>query len=161
MQRVIYPGSFDPLTNGHMDIIERASALFDQVVIAISHNMQKTHAFTLDERKEMVLACVAPYNNVEVDVFTGLLVDYAKRQKSFTLLRGLRAASDFEYEFQLANMNRKLAGDVQTIFMMTGEASFYVSSRLVKEVASLGGDVRDLVPAPVLNALNQRFSVKT
>jgi pantetheine-phosphate adenylyltransferase len=160
MQRVIYPGSFDPLTNGHLDIIERGSGMFDEVVIAISQNAQKKHMFSLEERKRMVLACIKPYENVKVEIFSGLLVDYAKSRKAVALLRGLRATSDFDYEFQLANMNRKLAGDVHTIFMMTGEASYYISSTLVKEVAGLGGDVRNFVPAPVLNVLNQHYAVR-
>lgn len=153
----IYPGSFDPLTNGHLDIIERARQTFDHVVVAISDNLQKDPTFSLKERVALVRACTAHLDGIEVDTFSGLLVDYAHARKVKTLLRGLRAVSDFEYEFQLASMNRKLAQDVETVFMMTGEASFYVSSRLVREVAHFGGDVSALVPPPVCEALLKKF----
>lgn len=157
MKTAIYPGSFDPMTNGHLDIVERALLIFDRVIIAISDNVQKSHAFSRAERVQLVETCVKDKARVEVDVFSGLLVDYARTRKVHTLLRGLRAVSDFEYEFQLANMNRKLAPDVETVFLMTGEASFYVSSRLVREVASLGGNLDGMVPSAVLQALHQKF----
>lgn len=158
MKEAIYPGSFDPLTNGHLDIIERAIQTFDRVTIAISDNIQKQHAFDLKERLELVKGCTSHMPTVTVDSFSGLLVDYAHKRGVKTILRGLRAVSDFEYEFQLANMNRKLASDVQTIFFMTGEASFYVSSRLVKEVAQFGGDLSEIVPPLVNEALKKKFS---
>ncbi len=157
MRKAIYPGSFDPLTNGHMDIIERALKTFDNVVVAISKNPQKKHVFSLQKRLSLVKECVGHEKRVEIDTFSGLLVDYAKKRQINTLLRGLRAVSDFEYEFQLANMNRKLYGDVETVFMMTGEASFYVSSRLVREVASFGSGVSAMVPEPVSAALKKYF----
>lgn len=158
MKIAIYPGSFDPLTNGHLDIIERARQTFDRVIVAISDNVQKQHAFDLDERIELVRGCTKDMPNIEVDTFHGLLVDYAHSRNIKTILRGLRAVSDFEYEFQLANMNRKLAHDVQTMFFMTGEASFYVSSRLVREVAQFGGDLSAIVPELVNKALKRKFS---
>lgn len=160
MSAVIYPGSFDPLTNGHLDIIERASRTFERVVIAITENQQKSHAFALNQRMSLVKECVAHLPNVEVDTFQGLLVNYARQKKIHAVLRGLRAVSDFEYEFQLASMNRRLANDVETVFMMTAEAQFYVSSRLVREIASLGGDISSMVPAPVLREMLKQKSAK-
>jgi pantetheine-phosphate adenylyltransferase len=157
MRLAIYPGSFDPLTNGHLDIIERARQTFDRIIVAISDNVQKSHAFTIQERVDLVKGCTKDMPNVEVDTFHGLLVDYAHKRNVKTILRGLRAVSDFEYEFQLANMNRKLAHDVQTMFFMTGEASFYVSSRLVREVAQFGGDLSEIVPPLVHQALKSKF----
>jgi pantetheine-phosphate adenylyltransferase len=157
MKQAIYPGSFDPLTNGHLDIIERARQTFDRIIVGISNNVQKSHAFDLRERVELVRGCTKGMPNVEVDTFDGLLVDFARKRNVKTILRGLRAVSDFEYEFQLANMNRKLAHDVQTMFFMTGEASFYVSSRLVREVAQFGGDLSEIVPDLVNQALKKKF----
>ena len=159
MKIAIYPGSFDPITNGHLDIIERALQTFDKVIVAISDNIQKQHAFTLNERLDLVKDCTKAMPHVEVDSFHGLLVDYAKARKVNTILRGLRAVSDFEYEFQLANMNRKLARDVQTMFFMTGEDSFYVSSRMVREVAQFGGDLTGIVPEIVNMALKKKFDI--
>ena len=158
MREAIYPGSFDPLTNGHLDIIERAVQTFDQVTVAISNNIQKHHTFKLDERVRLVKGCVGHMPKVKIDTFNGLLVDYAKSKGIKTILRGLRAVSDFEYEFQLANMNRKLAKDIQTMFFMTGEDSFYVSSRLVREVAQFGGDLSAIVPPIVSEALKKHFA---
>ena len=160
MKAAIYPGSFDPLTKGHLDIIERGQEMFDLLVVAISNNPQKDHCFSLEERIDLARQCLKRFSNVKVDTFQGLLVDYCRLQKVKTVLRGLRAVSDFEYEFQLANMNRKLASDVDTIFLMTGEASFYVSSRLVREAALLGGDVSAMVPKEVHQALMKKFSQK-
>ena len=159
MKAAIYPGSFDPLTYGHLDIIERARAMFDHVVVAVADNSQKSHLFSLQERMDMVRECLGKNTKgVEVDTFQGLLVDYARKKKVPTLLRGLRAVSDFEYEFNLATMNRKIAKEVETIFLMTGESSFYVSSKLVREVASFGADVSAMVPVPVQKALKMRFA---
>lgn len=159
MSKAIYPGSFDPLTNGHMDIIERASKTFDQVVVAISNNAQKNHTFDVPTRAALVRECVAHFTNVEVDVFDTLLVDYARQKKIGIILRGLRAVSDFEYEFQIAAMNRTLTKEVDTMFLMTGEASYFVSSRLVREVASFGGDVSKMVPKPVWDALQKHYNL--
>ncbi len=154
---VIYPGSFDPPTNGHLSLIHRALRMFDKVIVAIAHNPKKTPFFTVEERKELLLEAVNKDPRVEVDAFEGLLVDYARRRKVNVMMRGLRAVSDFEYEFQMANMNRKLDKELETVFVMTGEDYFYISSQLVREVASLGGNVEDLVPPNVLAKLRQHF----
>jgi pantetheine-phosphate adenylyltransferase len=157
MRTAIYPGSFDPLTNGHLSIIQRALQMFDRVIVAVAVNPKKVPLFTEEERKQLILeACQDP--RVEVDAFHGLLVEYANRRGVNVLLRGLRAVSDFEYEFQLANMNRKLAPGIETVFMMTGEDYFYVSSQLVREVASFGGNVEGLVPPNVLKVLRAKYA---
>jgi pantetheine-phosphate adenylyltransferase len=153
----IYPGTFDPITNGHVFILERALKLFDRVVVAIAENVRKTPLFTVAERRAMITAAVAHNRGIEVDTFEGLLVNYAKSRGACTLIRGLRALADFEYEFQLAHMNRALAPEVETIFLMTSEESFYVSSSLVKEVALMGGDVSRMVPPSVASALAEKF----
>ncbi len=158
MTKAIYPGSFDPLTNGHMDIINRALKIFDFIIIAISNNKQKTHLLSLEKRMILIKKCINFSSNVKVSIFDGLLVDYAKQCNIKVVLRGLRAISDFEYEFQLANMNRKLCNDIETVFMMTGESSFYVSSKLVKEVASFGSDISSMVPNCVAKELKKIFS---
>jgi pantetheine-phosphate adenylyltransferase len=152
----IYPGSFDPLTNGHVDIIQRGARLFDRIIIAILVNREKTPLFTAEERVEIVREVFASDENVEVDTFGGLLVDYAQRKKASVIVRGLRAVSDFEYEMQMALMNRHLSPDLETVFMMPGEAYTYLSSRLVKEVFALGGSVEGLVPP----AVERRLLVK-
>jgi pantetheine-phosphate adenylyltransferase len=151
----VYPGSFDPITNGHVDIIRRSLQIFDQVVVAIAFNPNKDSAwFTPEERTEMIREIFRDQGSrVVVDAFSGLLVEYARRRGAGVIVRGLRAVADFEYEFQMTMMNRHLQPQVETIFMMTGESHFYTSSRLVKEVASLGGDVAGLVPDPVLPRL--------
>jgi pantetheine-phosphate adenylyltransferase len=153
----IYPGSFDPITNGHMDIVKRGLEIFDRVVLAVAVNRNKAHLFSLEERLEMAKACLGHLPGIEFDVFDELIVNYCRRKKVGVLLRGLRAVSDFEYEFQLAMMNRKLASDVETVFMMTSEESFYLSSNLVREIASYGGDVSELVPGPVLAGLKAKL----
>src|SRR3954465_2146978 len=145
----IYPGSFDPLTNGHVDIIQRGARLFDRIVVAILLNVEKSPLFTVDERVEIAREVFANNPSVEVDTFDGLLVEYARRKKASVLVRGLRAISDFEYEMQMALMNRHLNPDVETVFMMPAEPYTYVSSRLVKEVVALGGSVTTLVPETV------------
>jgi pantetheine-phosphate adenylyltransferase len=145
----LYPGSFDPLTNGHVDIIERGARLFDRIIIAILVNPEKSPLFTPAERVELAREVFAHWPNVEIDTFNGLLVDYAQVKQASVLVRGLRAVSDFEYEMQMALMNRHLSPDLETVFMMPGEAYTYLSSRLVKEVFALGGSVSGLVPAPV------------
>ncbi len=156
----MYPGTFDPITNGHVDILRRARGLFDRVIVALADNVRKAPLFTIDERKEMIRASVGDDPNIEVDSFQGLLVDYAQRSGAQVIIRGLRAIADFEYEFQFAHMNRHLAPKVETLFLMTSEDSFYVSSSLVKEVAAMGGDIERIVPAPVVKALKAKFKTK-
>ena len=152
----IYPGTFDPLTNGHVDIIQRGSRLFDRIVVAILLNVEKAPLFTVDERVEIAREVFANNPNVEVDTFDGLLVDYARRKGAGVIVRGLRAISDFEYEMQMALMNRNLNPEVETVFMMPAETYTYVSSRLVKEVAALGGSVTNLVPRTVDDRLRKK-----
>lgn len=156
MRTVIYPGSFDPLTNGHLDIVQRAAKLFDTVIVAVANNAEKRALFTLAERVQLVQEAVAALPNVKVDSFTGLLVDYAERCHGQAVIRGLRAVSDFEFEFQLALMNRKLNERIETIFMMPKETYTFLSSRLIKEIAGLGGDVHSFVPANVEAALKAK-----
>lgn len=153
----IYPGSFDPITNGHLDVISRALPLVDNLIVGILRNESKRPLFSVDERVTMLREVLAPYPKVEVDCFEGLLVDYAKRRRARLILRGIRAVSDYEYELQMALMNRRLAPQIETIFLMAGEAYSFVSSRMVKEVASLGGDIAGLVPAQVESRLKNRF----
>ncbi|MBI4467442.1 MAG: pantetheine-phosphate adenylyltransferase [Acidobacteria bacterium] len=145
----IYPGSFDPVTNGHLDLIERASRLFDRLVVAVLVNPEKDPLFRLSERVQMLKEVVGHLPNVEVDTFEGLLVDYARRKQARVLLRGIRAVSDYEYELQMALMNRQLEPELETVFMLPAEAYSYLSSRLVREVARLGGSVKNLVPPAV------------
>jgi pantetheine-phosphate adenylyltransferase len=155
----IYPGSFDPITNGHVDLVKRALRVFDKVIVAIATNAGKDSAlFSVEERLGMIREVFeALKNRVEADSFQKLLVDYAERKQAPVIIRGLRAVSDFEYEFQMAMMNHRLKPNVETFFMMTGESQFYISSRLVKEVVSLGGNVEGLVPDKVLKNLNRKF----
>jgi len=152
----IYPGSFDPLTNGHVDIIQRGSRLFDRIVVAILMNIEKAPLFTVAERVDIAREVFAGNPNVEVDTFDGLLVDYARRKRASVIVKGLRAISDFEYEMQMALMNRHLNPEVETVFMMPAEPYTYVSSRLVKEVVALGGSVNTLVPAVVESRLRDK-----
>jgi pantetheine-phosphate adenylyltransferase len=159
MRTAIYPGSFDPLTNGHLDLIQRAAKLFDRVIVAIAKNEGKKPLFSLKERVGLVQQSLADIPNVEVDSFETLLVDYAEKQNAQAIIRGLRAVSDFEFEFQLALMNRKLNGRVETIFMMPKETYTFLSSRIVKEIARLGGNVDCFVPPHVRAALVQKFGV--
>jgi pantetheine-phosphate adenylyltransferase len=153
MRTVIYPGSFDPLTNGHLDVIHRAAKLFDRVVVAVARSESKQPLFSLEERVQMVARAIRPLPNVEADSFDGLLVEYVERRSAQAIIRGLRAVSDFEFEFQLALMNRKLNERVETIFMMPKDTYVFLSSRIVKEIAHLGGDVSAFVPAHVRAAL--------
>lgn len=152
----IYPGSFDPLTNGHVDIIQRGSRMFDRIIVAILLNIEKAPLFTVHERVAIARDVFREWPNVEVDTFDGLLVDYARRRKAGVIVRGLRAVSDFEYEMQMALMNRRLNPDVETVFMMPAEPYTYVSSRLVKEVVALGGSVHGLVPDLVEDRLRDK-----
>lgn len=153
----IYPGTFDPITNGHLSIVKRALTIFDKVIIGILKNAQKAPLFSLEERIDMIQEAVRGMSNIEVDSFDGLLVDYAVSKKSNVILRGLRAMSDFEYEFQLALMNRKLNRNVQSIFLVTDYKWFYISSTIIKEAASFGGDISGLVPEVVNRKLKQKF----
>ncbi|HKV95309.1 MAG TPA: pantetheine-phosphate adenylyltransferase [Candidatus Angelobacter sp.] len=155
--RAIYPGSFDPLTNGHLDLIERGSKIFDELIVAILGNSEKDPLFTLAERLQMLEHMTKHYENVRVETFEGLLVDYAMQKKAKAVLRGIRAISDYEYELQMALMNRKLQPQLETVFMMPAEAYSYLSSRLVKEIFRLGGSVRGLVPELVEQRLRDKF----
>ena len=152
----VYPGTFDPITNGHLDIISRGARLFDRVIVAILKNPEKEPLFSLGERMDILREVVGRLPNVRVEAFDGLLVDYARASGARAIVRGLRALSDFEYEYQMALMNRRLGPDIETVYMMPGEAYTYVSSRLVKEVARLGGDVSGLVPREVAERLRAR-----
>jgi pantetheine-phosphate adenylyltransferase len=157
MRSAIYPGSFDPLTNGHLDVVQRAAKLFDRVVVAVAQNDGKHPLFTLAERVALVKAAVAHLPNVEADSFDGLLVDYVASRQAKAIVRGLRAVSDFEFEFQLALMNRKLDENIETIFMMPKDTYTFLSSRIVKEIARLGGDVGQFVPPNVQEALKRKL----
>jgi pantetheine-phosphate adenylyltransferase len=157
LKKVIYPGTFDPVTNGHIDLVERASKLFDKVVIAIASSTRKNPMFSLDERVDMTKTALAHLDNIEVIGFDRLLVDLASDLDAVAVLRGLRAVSDFEYEFQLANMNRALSDQLETIFLTPSERFSYISSSLVKEVGSLGGDVSPFVPEHVWEIMSKKF----
>jgi len=153
----IYPGSFDPITNGHLDLIRRGARLFDRLIAAVLHNEAKNPLFTTEERKEMLREAVGDLPNVSVDSFNGLLVQYASSQGATVLLRGIRAVSDYEYELQMALMNRRLQPEIETVSLMSGDAYSFISSRLVKEVISLGGNINGLVPPAVEERLRQRL----
>jgi pantetheine-phosphate adenylyltransferase len=156
----VYPGSFDPLTNGHVDIITRGARLFDRIIVAVLVNAEKSPLFSIAERVEIIRAVFRNHPNVEVDTFDGLLVDYVGRRKANVIVRGLRAVSDFEYEFQMALMNRELASTIETVFMMPAVQYSYISSRLIKEVFALGGRVHGLVPELVEARLRDKQSAK-
>jgi pantetheine-phosphate adenylyltransferase len=159
MRTVIYPGSFDPLTNGHLDLIQRATKLFDRVVVAVARSESKHPLFTQDERVQMVGTAIHGLPHVEADTFDGLLIEYVERRSAQAVIRGLRAVSDFEFEFQLALMNRKLNERIETIFMMPKDTYTFLSSRIVKEIAALGGDVSAFVPAHVRTALTEKLAL--
>ncbi len=152
----IYPGSFDPVTNGHLDLIARGAMIFDQLIVAVAQNLEKEPLFAVKERIEMLEAVTFEWKNVEVDTFDGLLVEYARNQGASVIMRGIRAVSDYEYELQMAMMNRKIEPDIETVFMLPAEAYSYISSRLVKELARLGGPVKDLVPPLVVERLRAK-----
>lgn len=152
----VYPGTFDPITNGHLDILRRVQNLFDQVIVAVAENVRKAPLFSLNERAAMIRESIGPDPRIEIDSFKGLLVDYARLRGARVIIRGLRAIADFEYEFQAAHMNRHLAPDVETVFLMTSEESFFVSSSLVKEVAAMGGDITRIAPQAVVDAFKRK-----
>ena len=156
----VYPGSFDPITNGHVDIIKRGLGVFDELIVLIAYNPNKKMLFPVEERVEMIREVIRDFKNIRVDSFDGLLVDYAKVAGANVILRGLRALSDFEYEFQLALINRRLNRDVETVFLMTGYKWFYTSSTIINEAASLGGSVKGLVPEIVNQKLLEKYSSK-
>ena len=159
MSRIaVYPGTFDPITNGHADIMRRSLKMFDRVVVALAENVRKQPLFSIAERKSMITETFGDDPRLDVDVFQGLLVDYVRRRNASVVIRGLRALADFEYEFQQAHMNRHLAPEVETLFLMTNDESFYVSSSLVKEVALMGGDVSRMVPPAVVSALRAKHT---
>jgi pantetheine-phosphate adenylyltransferase len=155
MKVAIYPGSFDPITNGHVDIIERAAELFESVIVAVIRNPEKKPEYPLEQRVEMLKGSLARHKNVEVDSFDGLLVEYARKRKANIIVRGLRAVSDFDYEFQMALTNRKMAPEIETLFFMTDYKYSYLSSSFVKQIARLGGDISELVPKPVAEKLKK------
>lgn len=160
MRVAVYPGSFDPMTNGHLDIIRRSSHLFDRLLIAVLENEGKAPLFSVAERMELIRRCTPDIENVEIHSFSGLLVDFMRRQNANVVIRGIRAISDYEYELQMALMNRQLHPDAETIFMLPAVDYTFVSSRLIKEVFRLGGDIAHLVPLPVLEALRARLPVE-
>jgi pantetheine-phosphate adenylyltransferase len=158
MRTAVYPGSFDPLTNGHLDVVQRAAKLFDRVIVAVARNEPKQALFSMEERRDLVAGALVGLGNVEADYFEGLLVDYVASRGSRVIVRGLRAISDFEFEFQLALTNRKLNEQLETVFLMPKDTYSFLSSRMVKEIARLGGDVSALVPAHVVTALNRKLN---
>lgn len=153
----VYPGSFDPITNGHLDIIRRSASIFRPLFVAVLRNTEKSGLFTVEERLELLRETLAEFPEVEVDAFDGLLVDYARRRNVAHILRGVRALTDFEYEFQMALMNLRLAPDIETVFLMPREEYIFLSSRLVREVALLGGPVEGMVPVPVAERIRAKF----
>ena len=160
MRRAIYPGSFDPITNGHVDLVHRAAHLFDEVLVAISDNSSKSPLFTPEERREMAAASLKDEPKAKVTVFRGLLVDYVAEQDCKAIIRGLRAVSDFEYEFQMALMNRRLNREVQTVFLMTGLRWIYTSSSIIKEAAQFGGTIKGMVPPIVEKRIKEKYGQK-
>ena len=161
MKRVaIYPGSFDPVTNGHLDIVERGLTIFDKIIVAILYNPGKDYLFTIEERVDMLEKSMKKFSNIELDTSDGLLVNYADQKKACAILRGMRAVSDFEYEFQMALMNRRLNREVQTVFLMTGLRWIFTSSSIIKEAARFGGDVSGMVPSLVNRKLKEKYGIK-
>lgn len=156
----IYPGSFDPLTYGHLDVIKRATRVFDKVIVAVAKNLRKTPLFDAQERLAMLKEATKGVQGIEIEVFDGLVIDFARKHKANVLIRGLRMVSDFEYEFQMALTNRRLAEDIETVFLMPSEGYSFLSSALIKEAASLGADVSTFVPGFVVKALNKKLKAK-
>jgi pantetheine-phosphate adenylyltransferase len=156
----VYPGSFDPVTNGHIDLIQRSSTLFDKVIVAILRNTDKTPLFTVEERTDMLEEAIRDFKNVSVDSFEGLLVDFAERIGASVIIRGIRAISDYEYELQMALMNRRLSNKVETVFMLPAESYSFLSSKLVKEIAQHGRSIRGFAPDHVEKRLNRKFRIK-
>jgi len=159
MRIAIYPGSFDPITYGHLDIIERGAKVFDKIIVAVLVNSSKKPLFSIEERKELIREATRAIPQVEVDSFEGLLIDYVRRQNANVILRGLRAISDFEYELQIASINRKLSKEIETLFLMSNNKHSFISSGMVKEVAKYGADVKDLTPVHVAEALYAKYGL--
>ncbi len=155
----VYPGSFDPITNGHVDLIQRGLKIFDEIIVAVAVNQYKSSLFTIEERREMIGECLKDMGKVTIDTFDGLLVDYVHRQKARVILRGLRAVTDFEYEFQLAMMNRRLEPEIETVFLMTGLRWVFLSSTIIKEAARHGGNIEGMVPEIVRLKLREKFGL--
>ncbi len=160
MKTAVYPGSFDPITNGHLDILERSLAIFDRVILAVAVETQKKNLFDLEERIELVREAVRNYERVDVEGFDGLLMHYVVRREAGAIIRGLRAVSDFEYEFQLSLMNRNLNSDVETVFLMTSAENTFISSSMIRQVSSLGGEITGLVPEHVERALKRKYGIQ-
>ena len=157
MTRAVYPGSFDPITKGHLDLIERAASKFDKVIVAVLININKKGMFSIEERVNLIEKCVAKYNNVEVKSFNGLLIDFVRKEKADVIIKGLRSVTDFEYEFQMALMNRELANEVETVFMVTSPNYSYISSSAIKQVASFNGEIKNFVPKEIVEDLEERI----
>lgn len=153
----IYPGTFDPFTNGHLDLVERGLVIFDEVIVALTQSPKKKPLFSIEERISMLKKSLKSYDRVKIEVFNGLLVEYVKSKKGIAIIRGLRAVSDFEYELQMALMNRRLHPKIETVFMMPSEEYSFLTATIVKEVASFGGDIKELVPEPIEKALKKKF----
>lgn len=158
MRTAVYPGSFDPITNGHLDIIKRAAKLYDRIIVGVLTNSSKKPLFSVEERMEMIKTVTSDLDNVYVDSFSGLLVDFAKANKVSVIIKGLRTVDDFEYEFQMALLNKTLDPEIETMFMMTNSKYSYISSSMVKELAGFGGDLTDLVPAQIVNNIKEKYS---
>lgn len=157
----VYPGTFDPVSNGHLDLVKRGLRIFDKVIVAVAHNPRKNPIFSIEERVGFIKEAVKGWKDVEVESFGGLLIDYVKKKKADVIIKGLRAVSDFEYELQMSLMNRRLDTHIETVFMMPSEEYSFLSSKILKEVAALNGDVRGMVPTAVVNGLRRKFKKKT
>ena len=157
MRIAVYPGSFDPITNGHLDIIERASRIYDKVIVGVLNNASKTPLFTAEERREQISGVISGFDNVEVDVFQGLLVDFVKSKRASVIVKGLRTVADFEYEFQMALLNKALNPECETVFLMTDSKYSYISSSMVKELAGFNGDLTGLVPCEIIEKIKQKY----